>query len=60
MATNQASITQAIAQAAVEATKAAAQAMAVAVSEGRSGTRRHLTRTGPRIGGPTFRQPKFS
>ena len=59
MVTDQASITHATAQAAVEAIKAAVQAMIDTASECSSGARSQPSSAGSKIGGPTLRKLTF-
>ena len=59
MATDHTAIMQAIAQAAVEAAKAAAKFMATTTGESSSGVGRKLTSMGPKLSGPTLKQPSF-
>ena len=55
MATDQEAVTQALTQAAVDATKAAVQCMA----ESRSGVSSEPTNMEAKLGGPTLKQPTF-
>ena len=55
MMTDQAAITHAIAQVAVEAVKAAVQTMAVALDKSSSGFRSEETSMGPILGGPALK-----
>ena len=59
MATDQAAVRQAPAQAAVEATNAAVRAMLTAAGESSYGVRSKPTSTGPKLVGPTLKQPIF-
>ena len=59
MATDETDITQAITQAAIGKLKAAIQAKAIAASKGTSQARSEPTRTEPKLGRVTVRQPTF-
>ena len=59
MAINQATITQAIAQAAVETVKVTVQALTVTVGESNSWIRSEPTSMGPKLGRSTLKQPTF-
>ena len=54
MATEQTTVTHAIAQAAADAMKAAVHVMAVAVGESNSGARSRPINVGPTLGRPTL------